>query len=436
MIQKVAVFWFRRDLRLNNNHGFYQALRSDLPVLPVFIFDTAILEKLNAKDDARVSFIYAEIQKLKVAFEEKGSSLLVFHGTPLEAFEQLVKDFEIGLVYANQDYEPYARRRDKEVAEFLDKRSIEFQTFKDQVIFEKKEVVKENGDPYTVYTPYNRTWKRKLEKTEMPYFESENLLDNLFKLSSISLPELNELGFKKSEMNFPPAHISRDVIQNYAEMRDLPAMRGTTRLGIHLRFGTISIRELVKTAVELSEVFLNELIWREFYMAILWNYPHVADHSFKPQYDFIQWRNDEKEFERWCRGETGYPMVDAGMRQLNETGFMHNRVRMITASFLTKHLLIDWRWGEAYFADKLLDYELASNNGNWQWAAGSGCDAAPYFRIFNPEAQQKKFDAEKKYISKWVPEYDSDDYFQPMVDHKLARARALNAYKAAVKEEE
>jgi len=436
MAQKIVVFWYRRDLRLFDNHGFYRALNSGLPVLPVFIFDTDILKDLIAKDDARLSFIHSEVQKLKTSLEEKGSTLTIFHGKPLEVFGQLIKDYEIEKVYCNKDYEPYGTQRDKDVSKFLAKNSIEFLSFKDQVIFEEDEVVKDDGSPYTVFTPFSKMWKKAYNKLEVPYYGSENHFDNLLPVSSpLNMPRLKELGFVKSELNFPAAHISKDIIQNYAEVRDLPAVRGTSRLGIHLRFGTISIRVLVKTAAELSEVFLNELIWREFYAAILWHFPRVVAESFKSKYDFIQWRNDEKEFEKWCRGETGYPMVDAGMRELNETGFMHNRVRMITASFLTKHLLIDWRWGEAYFAEKLLDFELASNNGNWQWAAGTGCDAAPYFRIFNPEEQQKKFDAEKKYISKWVPEYSSNDYFQPMVDHKLARARALNAYKAAVKEE-
>lgn len=437
MLEKIAVFWYRRDLRLYDNHAFYQALTSGLQVLPVFIFDKDILKELGAKDDARLSFIRSEVQNLKTAFEEKGSSLITFHGKPKDAFEQLVKDFEVEKVFCNKDYEPYGSQRDKEVIRFLDKNEIEFLQFKDHVIFEEDEVVKEDGEPYTVYTPYSKTWKKAFEKLEVPYYDCENHFDKLLPVSSpLNMPKLKDLGFVKSELDFPSAHISKDIIQNYAELRDIPAVRGTSRLGIHLRFGTISIRELVKVAAELSEVFLNELIWREFYTTILWHFPRVVAESFRPKYDFIQWRNDENEFKKWCKGETGYPMVDAGMRELNETGFMHNRVRMITASFLTKHLLIDWRWGEAYFAEKLLDFELSSNNGNWQWAAGTGCDAAPYFRIFNPEEQQKKFDAEKKYISKWVPEYDSKDYFQPMVEHKLARARALNAYKAAVKEED
>lgn len=434
MVKKIAVFWFRRDLRINDNHGFYQALNSEFPVLPVFVFDTVILDKLNAKDDARVSFIYREIQKLKLSFEKKGSSLKVFHGTPLDAFKQLIKEFKIAVVFTNRDYEPYANKRDKEIRSFLVKEGIEFHSFKDHVIFEENEVVKNNDKAYTIYTLYQRNWKKALEKMEILNYPSEEYLDGLFKVFPFNFPGLTELGFRKSEIDFPPKHVSRDIIRNYEEVRDLPAIRGTTRIGMHLRFGTVSIRDVIGTAQELSDVFLNELIWREFFMSILWHFPHVTEKAFKPKYDFIQWRNDENEFDQWCRGETGYPLVDAGMREMNETGFMHNRVRMVTASFLTKHLLIDWRWGEAYFAEKLLDFELASNNGNWQWAAGTGCDAAPYFRIFNPEAQQKKFDPENKYILKWVPEFGTDQYVKPIVEHKFARARAMNAYKTALKE--
>ncbi len=434
MIQKIVVFWFRRDLRINDNHGFYQALSSDLPVLPIFIFDTEILNKVPSKTDARVTFIYNEVQKLKAVFEKKQSSLNVFYGKPLDSFEQLVKDFEIIKVFANKDYEPYGLQRDIKVQSFLNEHGIEFSLYKDHVIFEENEIVKDNAEAYSVFTPYSKTWKKILKQNTIPFFPSDEYLDNLFKVLPLALPDLKEMGFQKSEMSFPSSYISRDIIQNYAEVRDLPGIRGTTRLGIHLRFGTISIRELTRIASELSEVFLNQLIWRDFFISVLWHFPEVVNKAFKPKYDFIKWRNNEKEFRQWSRGETGYPLVDAGMRELNETGFMHNRVRMVTASFLIKHLLIDWRWGEAYFAEKLLDYELASNNGNWQWVAGSGCDAAPYFRIFNPESQQKKFDADKKYISKWLPEYETSDYPQPIIEHQYARERALTAYKLAMNE--
>ncbi len=433
MKERINVFWFRRDLRFHDNHALYQALNSGLPVLPIFIFDTEILEKLNDKRDARVSFIYAEIQKIKKELEKSGSSLKIFHAKPSEAFRELTKQFEVQTVFTNKDYEPYAKERDKKVGEFLKTIGIEFILFKDQVIFEENEVLKDGGTPYTVFTPYSKKWKQVLSETKISAFPSEKKRENFLKIKPFAFPELKDLGFEKTTIEVPLPNISEEIIRNYDKTRDLPAIFGTTRLGVHLRFGTVSIRELTRKATDWSETFLNELIWRNFFSTILWHFPQVVDTSFKPKYDFIQWRNDEKEFERWCNGETGYPMVDAGMRELNETGFMHNRVRMVAASFLTKHLLIDWRWGEAYFAEKLLDYELASNNGNWQWAAGTGCDAAPYFRIFNPESQQKKFDTKREYIRKWIPEIGTVKYPQPIVEHKFARERALTTYRTALK---
>lgn len=433
MNRKVNIFWFRRDLRLFDNHALFQALEAENPVLPVFIFDTEILDKLDSKTDARVLFIYAEIQKIKAQLEKQGSSLKVFYSNPREAFEKLLHEFEVQTVFANKDYEPKALARDGEIESFLKSKNIDLKLFKDHVIFEENEVLKEDGTPYTVFTPYSKKWKQALQKTEVESFPSEKLTKNFLKIKPFLIPELREIGFEKNSVEFPPPEISEEIIRNYAKTRDLPAINGTTRLGVHLRFGTISIRELTRNALDWSEVFLNELIWRNFFSTILWHFPKVVDKAFKPQYDLIQWRNNEKEFERWCNGETGYPMVDAGMRELNATGFMHNRVRMVTASFLTKHLLVDWRWGEAYFAEKLLDFELASNNGNWQWAAGTGCDAAPYFRIFNPESQQKKFDPNGEYIRKWVPESGKVKYPQPIVEHKFARERALKVYKSALK---
>ncbi len=432
-MKKISVFWFRRDLRLNDNHGLFQALNAVLPVLPVFIFDTGILDTLSDKKDARVSFIFSEIQKIKAEIEKAGSSLLVFHGKPLEVFQKLVNEYEIHAVYTNKDYEPYALQRDKAVGDFLQKKGIGFYLFKDHVIFEENEVAKDNGEPYTVFTPYSKKWKQVLGTNEIPHFPSENKLDKLLKTPPFRLPDLQELGFEKSSVVVPPPEISEKIITGYSETRDLPAVEGTSKLGVHLRFGTVSIRQVSRVAIQLSEVFLNELIWRNFFIDILWHFPQVVEKSFKPKYDNIDWRNNEDEFQHWCNGETGYPLVDAGMRELNETGFMHNRVRMVTASFLTKHLLIDRRWGEAYFAEKLLDFELASNNGNWQWAAGCGCDAAPYFRVFNPEAQQRKFDPQGKYILKWVPEYGTFSYPQPMVEHTFARERVLSVYKNALK---
>lgn len=431
-MQKIVVFWFRRDLRLHDNHGLFQALKSGLPVLPVFIFDTEILGKLSSKTDARVSFIYAEIVKLKAAIEKAGGSLRVFHSSPIEVFEKLTQEYEIDAVFTNHDYEPYAISRDKAVGNLLKSKGVSFHTFKDQVIFEKSEVVKDDGLPYTVFTPFSRKWKQTLSDSGIHEYPSEMYLSQLMKTAPFVLPELSEIGFEKSKITVPVADISEHLIHNYEAQRDFPAIDGTTKLGTHLRFGTVSIRQMVRLAQNASEVFLNELIWREFFMQILWHFPQVETKAFKPKYDFIEWRNNESEFERWCNGQTGYPMVDAGMRELNATGFMHNRVRMVVASFLTKHLLIDWRWGEAYFVEKLLDFELSSNNGNWQWAAGCGCDAAPYFRVFNPEAQQKKFDPEGKYIMKWVPEYGTVKYVSPIVEHTFARERVLQAYKKAL----
>ena len=432
MKQKIAVFWFRRDLRLTDNTGLFYALKSGLNVLPVFIFDTQILEKLNAETDARVSFIYEQIVKIHKELGKSGSSLKVMHDKPIDAFKKLIVEFEIAAVFTNKDYEPYAITRDAEIESLLKQNGIEYNAFKDHVIFEHDEVVKDDGTPYTIFTPYSKKWKEKLKEKGIPDFPSQKYLNALAKTPPFPIPELNDLGFVKSDLQFPKYDISENLLGDYAEKRDLPVLDATSKLGIYLRFGIISIREVTQKAKEVSEIFLNELIWRNFFIDILWHFPHVVNKSFKPKYDFIQWRNNEKEFELWCRGETGYPIVDAGMRELNQTGFMHNRVRMITASFLTKHLLIDWRWGEAYFAEKLLDYELASNNGNWQWAAGCGCDAAPYFRVFNPEAQQKKFDSQAKYILKWVPEYGTVKYSQPIVDHKFARDRVLMIYKKAL----
>jgi len=426
------VFWFRRDLRLEDNTGLYHALKGDLPVLPIFIFDENILKKLDDRSDARVTIIWDEIKALKHNVENQGSSLLVHYGEPEEVFLRLIKEFSIDNVFTNQDYEPYARERDAGIEKLLRDRGIGFKSFKDQVIFEQNEVIKDNGEPYTVFTPYSNKWKNKLRETGIMNFPSQQLLYNLFKTGPFHLPGIRSIGFMRRETLIPPRKADLSVIKNYDKTRDFPALNGTSRLSVHLRFGTISIRELVRKAAETNEIFLNELIWREFYMMILWHFPHVADQSFKKQYDQLQWKNDERAFKSWCEGRTGYPIVDAGMRELNATGYMHNRLRMITASFLTKHLLTDWRWGESFFAGKLLDYELASNNGGWQWAAGTGCDAAPYFRVFNPSIQAEKFDPEKKYIRKWVPEFESVAYPKPVVEHATARDEAIRAYKKAL----
>lgn len=431
--QEVSIFWFRRDLRLDDNAGLYHALRSGNPVLPIFIFDENILSKLEDKADRRVDFIHRTLEELKGQLRNLGSDLLVFHGTPLEVYKKLLSDYSVKAVYNNHDYEPYAQDRDKQIEELLNENGASFHTFKDQCIFEKDEVLKDDGKPYTVYTPYSKKWKAKVYDFYLSSYPTEKYFVNFLKFETAHFPSLEEIGFQKTDVDVPSSEVELDIIKNYHNKRDIPSIHGTSRLSVHLRFGTISIRKLSRMAQETNGKFLNELIWRDFYMMILWHFPHVVSGAFKPQYDQIEWERNEKHFEAWCKGETGYPIVDAGMRELNETGWMHNRVRMVVASFLTKHLLLDWRWGEAYFAKKLLDFELSSNNGGWQWAAGSGCDAAPYFRVFNPDLQTQKFDPQLKYINKWVPEFQELTYPRPIVEHKFARERALERYKSALK---
>ncbi len=431
--EKITLFWFRRDLRLDDNTGLYYALKDKYPVLPLFIFDTEILDDLEDKEDARVEFIHNQVAAIHQQLKDKATSLSVKHGQPVEVYKEILDEYAVEAVFTNRDYEPYAIQRDKAVEKLLKVRDIPFYTFKDHVIFEKDEIRTDAGDFYKVFTPYKRKWLDKLSETQLETYTSGLSFENWFPTKPLPLPALSDIGFAPSSVEIPTDYINENTIENYDETRDYPAKKhGTSRLGIHLRHGTLSIRKVAQKAKELNHTFLNELIWRDFYAQILYHNPQVVDTSFKPDYDNIKWRNNEKEFQRWCEGTTGYPIVDAGMRELNTTGYMHNRVRMITASFLTKHLLIDWRWGEAYFAKKLLDYELASNNGGWQWAAGSGTDAQPYFRIFNPYAQTEKFDKDRKYIKKWVPELNTDEYPKPIVDHKKARERCLKVYKKAL----
>lgn len=437
-----SVFWFRRDLRLDDNAGLYHALKAGKPVLPLFIFDSNILESLDHPNDARVDFIHQTVSGLKQALAEIGSDLIVRYGKPEEVWAQLITQYRIAEVYVNRDYEPYARQRDTSVQIMLQKNDISFRTFKDHVIFEFDEVLKDDGKPYTVFTPYSHKWLSRLSQQTsrvgelatsfyLKPYPSDRYSAAFAPMKTKSpMPALEDMGFTASGFTFPSKTVKQGIIRHYDQTRDIPALdEGTSHLGIHFRFGTISIREKAAKAAELNKVFLNELIWRDFYSQILAHFPHVVTRPFKPAYEAIEWVNNQADFERWCKGKTGYPIVDAGMRQLNVTGYMHNRVRMITASFLTKHLLIDWRWGEAYFASKLLDFDLASNNGGWQWAAGCGTDAAPYFRVFNPTAQQEKFDKDFIYIKKWVPEWGTPTYALPMVDHKFARERCLNVYK-------
>ncbi|MGI9527418.1 MAG: cryptochrome/photolyase family protein [Weeksellaceae bacterium] len=431
-----AIHWFRRDLRLADNHALYEAIASGLRVKCIFIFDTNILSQLP-ETDRRVQFIYDRLKEIKSELQKYGSDLWVYFGEPIKIWKQLAEDNILKIVYANRDYEPYAIKRDKEVYDILKAKKIEFKGYKDQVIFDKNEILSQKAEPYTVYSPYMRKWKATFALDQNKYLKEYNTdlnTANLVPSGEESFPSMETLGFKETKLPHIPLDLKGISINNYDEVRDIPAMDATTKIGTALRFGTMSVREAVKYALEQNEVFLNELIWREFFMQILYHFPQVEHHAFRPKYEGIAWRNNEAEFELWCQGKTGFPIVDAGMRELNETGFMHNRVRMITASFLVKDLLIDWRWGEAYFAQKLMDYDLAANNGNWQWAAGTGTDAAPYFRIFNPESQQKKFDSDFMYIKKWIPEFGTDQYPKEIVNHKEARERCLSAYKKAISE--
>jgi deoxyribodipyrimidine photo-lyase len=431
--QPVSVFWFRRDLRLDDNAGLYHALRSGFSVLPVFIFDTGILNMLEDRTDRRVDFIYREITALKGRLNELGSDLLVKYGEPLDVFNALFDAYEVKQVLTNTDYEPGAISRDNAVKSLAESKSAEFHSYKDQCIFDHTEINKDNGEPYTVFTPYSKKWKAKLNSFFLSSYPNEKYFGKFFPVKNASpLITLQEMGFEHTPFEFPPKQVNSGLIKAYDKTRDFPAINGTSRLGIHYRFGTISIREKARKALALNGVYLNELIWRDFYMTILAKFPHVVSGPFRKEYSRIGWINNEAEFHKWCDGKTGYPIVDAGMRELNATGYMHNRVRMITASFLTKHLLIDWRWGEAYFARKLLDFDLAANNGGWQWAAGCGTDAAPYFRVFNPLLQLQRFDKQLEYVKRWVPEYGTKDYAAPIVNHEMARRRCIEVYKKAL----
>lgn len=433
MNKTYTLFWFRRDLRLYDNPGLFNSLKHEENVLPVFIFDTAILEKLPV-NDLRVQFIHETVSKLKKQLQKQKCDLLVEFGSPVEVYKKLLEKYPIKAVYTNHDYEPYARTRDEKIAKLCAKKKIEFKTFKDHAIFEKNEIVTDQENPYTVFTPYKKKWLKSLSPFYLKSYPVELYEKNFAKVRPTAMLSLKSLGFKSQDFKFPESFISLNVIKNYAKTRDIPAQdHGTTHLGLHLRFGTVSIRELAREAKKYSDVWLSELAWRDFFMQILWHYPHVEKQSFRPQFDKIAWRKDKAELDRWKNGETGYPLVDAGMRELNATGYMHNRVRMVTSSFLAKHLLHYWYEGERYFAEKLLDYDLAANNGNWQWAASTGCDAAPYFRIFNPESQIERFDPDFEYVKKWVPEFGTTKYVRPMVEHKFARERALVAFKKGLK---
>ena len=432
MSEKINIFWFRRDLRLHDNCGLFNALIAGKKVLPIFIFDQEILSKLP-KNDARVTFIHQELKNINHQLKKFRSSLAIYIGKPKEVFKSLQEKYQIDTIFCNHDYEPYAIQRDLEIKELLSSKNTSFKTYKDQVIFERNEITKKDGTPYKVYTPYSKKWLESFQLKEIDFFPSENYLTKCLKNNLQLFSSLEDIGFKKSSIQVTSYRVTSKLIDTYEETRNFPAKNSTSKLGTHLRFGTVSIRKMIDKAYKSDNItFLKELIWREFFMQILWHFPHTTKNSFKPKYDRILWKNNEKDFDAWCQGKTGYPLVDAGMRELNETGFMHNRVRMLVGSFLCKHLLIDWRWGEAYFAEKLHDYEQSSNIGNWQWVAGCGVDAAPYFRIFNPTTQIQKFDKDFNYIKKWVPEYQELTYTSPIVEHKSARERCLKTYKEAL----
>ena len=432
MQNEITIFWFRRDLRLTDNHGLYRALDISKNVLPIFIFDIEILSQLENKEDKRVDFIFQTLLTINQYLEKKGKSIKIFHGKPLEIFKKLANDYLIENVFCNEDYEPSGIKRDGEIESFLTQKNIVFKQFKDQVHFHKDEILKSDGNPYSIYTPYSKQWLLKYREQKVEIYPSEKHLQNLINVEKQNIT-LEQIGFKKTNYEFESPKLEASILKTYHETRDFPTTK-TSEMSVHLRFGTISVRKLAFEAEKLNETYLKELIWREFFMQILYHFPKVINESFKRKYDNISWLYDEKNLKNWQEGKTGYPIVDAGMRQLNESGFMHNRVRMVCASFFTKHLLMDWRIGEAYFAEKLLDYDLSANNGNWQWSAGTGCDSAPYFRVFNPEEQQKKFDPDFKYIKKWVKEFGTKDYPKPIVEHKFARLRALETYKKGLQE--
>ena len=430
-----SIFWHRRDLRTEDNAGLYKALSKSSAVIPLFIFDTTILDQLP-RNDQRIIFIHQEINRLKEEYRKLGSDLRVEYGDPIELIPSLAKVLNASNVFTNRDYEPYARKRDLVIFETLKNSGIAFIGAKDHVIFEKDEVLKNDGGPYTVFTPYSRKWKDTLTDTSMESYPTEVHFGSLAKLQQSDCILLEQMGFSSEQyVTFPAKEFPTQIIKDYTQKRDFPALSSTSKLGLHLRFGTISIRALAREAVKSNETFLNELIWRDFYQMIIHHFPHSAKDAFREKYDRIPWEHNEAHYKAWCEGKTGYPLVDAGMRELNATGFMHNRVRMVVASFLSKHLLLDWRLGEVYFAEKLLDYDQASNVGGWQWAAGCGCDAAPYFRVFNPQSQQEKFDKDFVYIRKWVPEFGTPAYPQPIIEHSFARLRAIERYKTALNEQ-
>jgi len=428
---KITIFWHRRDLRFADNAGLAAALQSGHPVLPLFIYDQTILEKLPP-DDARLTFIFDQVERLAHEAREAGGGFLARYGKTEAVFEALLKAYDVAAVYTNEDYEPYATERDAVIAKLVEKHGAEFKAFKDQVIFAKDEVLTKNGKPSKVFGAYSKAWQAKVTPDDFkPHpsarlFKKENLASP--QKGDASRPTLKEMGFERHEQWTPPAHLPpAKVVENYDQVRDLPAeKRGTTRLSVHLRFGTVSIRQLMQQAQELNNKLLNELIWRDFFMMLLWHFPNTATEAYDPKMRHLPYRDDEAQYRAWCEGRTGYPLVDAGMRQLNATGYLHNRARIATAGFLVKQLFIDWKLGEHYFSEKLLDYDMSNNVGNWQWMAGTGAVAAPWFRVYSPDSQQQQYDPDYEYVKQWVPEFGTDKYPAPIVDHKFGRERALD----------
>ncbi|TGE15405.1 cryptochrome/photolyase family protein [Hymenobacter elongatus] len=435
-MSKIVLFWHRRDLRLHDNAGLAVALQSGLPVVPLFIYDREILDQLPSRRDARVTFIYDEVERLGRQTEQAGGTFLAFYGRPLEVFAQLVQHYEVAGVYTNEDYEPYAAVRDAAIAELIKPAGTEFRVFKDQVIFAKNEILSKSGTPPRVFGAYSKTWLAALRDEHLvPYPSTEHFVEsNLMPLAEAApRPTLEQMGFERYEQFVPAAELpAAALVSNYHNTRDKPGLvNSSTRRSVHLRFGTLSVRELMQQAKELNPKLLNELIWRDFFMMILWHYPFTATESYDPRLRLVPYRNNEDEFRAWCEGRTGYPLVDAGMRELNQTGYMPNRARIAAAGFLVKHLLIDWRWGDRYFADKLLDYDMSQNVGNWQWMAGTGAVAAPWFRVYSPQSQQEQYDTTFDYVRQWIPEFGTRDYPTPIVEHKFARERAIATFRAA-----
>ena len=433
MNYNLSVFWFRRDLRLHDNHGFFQALKKSKSVLPVFIFDINILGELN-ENDRRVSLLFDRLKELNTELAKHGKKIHVYYGDPKSIFNELFDKLPYDAIFTNTDYEPYATKRDKSVRLSLNQKKVKFRSYKDQVIFEKDEILTDSGKVYGVYTYYMKKWKAQFRASMTQPFPSDTLLHKC--KNSDVLPcveQIGDIGFKHTEYILHQPNLTYRSLLDYEQSRDNPTMDGTSNASVHLRFGFLSIREVVNIAFQYSETFLNELIWRSFFTQIIWNYPRVVDSCFKQKYNNIKWNNIDL-FINWKYGETGFPIVDAGMRQLFETGYMHNRVRMITASFLVKNLGIDWRLGEAYFASTLMDYDLASNNGNWQWVAGTGCDSAPYFRVFNPNTQQERYDPKLIYCRKWIKELEENGRYRisEIVDAKKSRLDAIDRYKQCV----